>query len=127
MDIRSIIGREAVMHDHRNIVDMRVNTVSTQTTDVLGRREHGYIREGECESTWSSRGGAGGKKHRHWQRWMLSVIWMHCLLDGRTIEDIEGGTLSAALGEKAIEIWVCLGHGAFQGPSNAATVEAISE
>ncbi len=41
------------------------------------------------------------------------MIWIHCLLNGKTIEDIEGGALSAALGEKATEIWVCLDHGAF--------------
>ncbi len=34
---------------------------------------------------------------------------MHCPLDGKTIEYIEGGTLSVAIGEEAIEIWVCLG------------------
>ncbi len=40
------------------------------------------------------------------------MIWMHCPLDGKTIEDIEDDALSAMPGgEKAIEIWVC--HGAF--------------
>ncbi len=37
---------------------------------------------------------------------------MHCPLDGKTIEDIEGEALSAMPGgEEVIEIWVC--HGAF--------------
>lgn len=40
------------------------------------------------------------------------MAWMHCPLDGKTVEDIESKAMSAALAEeKAIEIGIC--HGAF--------------
>ncbi len=36
-----------MIDNHRNIVGMGVNTVSTQTADVLGEREHRNVDEGE--------------------------------------------------------------------------------
>ncbi len=47
MDIRGALIRGIIIDDHRNIVDMSVNTVSAQNADALGEREHANIDGGE--------------------------------------------------------------------------------
>ncbi len=47
LGICSTLIRGIMIDNRRNIVGMGVNTVSTQTADVLGEREHRNVDEGE--------------------------------------------------------------------------------